>query len=37
MGLNPLIRGAYASAAPGKHKMRKVLRQPVGAQVCFAG
>ena len=36
-GLNPLIRGAYASAAPGKHAMRTVLRQPVGERVFFAG
>ncbi len=36
-GLNPLTLGAYASARPGSYKMRKVLRQPVGERVFFAG
>ncbi len=36
-GLNPLTLGSYASARPGSYKMRKVLRQPVGERVFFAG
>ena len=36
-GLNPWTLGAYASARPGSYKMRKVLRQPVGERVFFAG
>ena len=36
-GLNPLTLGSYASARPGSYKMRKLLRQPVGERVFFAG
>lgn len=36
-GANPLTQGSYASAAPGKFAMRKVLRQSVGDRVFFAG
>ena len=36
-GNNPLIKGCYASAAPGSFAMREVLRAPVGDRVFFAG
>ncbi len=36
-GQNPLTLGSYASAAPGKYDDRKVLRQPVGERLYFAG
>ena len=36
-GLNPLFHGSYASAEPGKYKMRSVLKQPVGERIFFAG
>ena len=36
-GSDPLARGAYASAEPGRHGMRDVLREPVGDRVWFAG
>lgn len=34
---DPLFRGCYASAVPGAHPMRAVLRQPVGDRIFFAG
>ena len=36
-GQNPLTLGSYASAEPGAHDMRTVLRQPVGDRIFFAG
>ena len=36
-GLNPLTRGAYASAEPGSYKMRRILRQSVANKIFFAG
>ncbi len=36
-GQNPLTLGSYASAEPGAHDMRSVLRQPVGDRIFFAG
>ncbi|MEQ8653538.1 MAG: FAD-dependent oxidoreductase [Kiloniellales bacterium] len=36
-GQNPLVMGAYASAAPGKYHLRKVLRTAVGERLYFAG
>ena len=36
-GLEPLARGAYASAEPGRNDMRDVLREPVGDRLWFAG
>ncbi len=36
-GQNPLTLGSYASAEPGAHALRSVLRQPVGDRIFFAG
>lgn len=36
-GKNPYTLGSYASAEPGAHRLRQVLRAPVGKQVWFAG
>ena len=36
-GQNPLTLGSYASAEPGAHSLRSVLRQPVGERIFFAG
>jgi monoamine oxidase len=36
-GMNPLTRGSYASAEPGAHAMRAVLREAVGERIFFAG
>ena len=36
-GQNPLTLGSYASAEPGAHVLRSVLRQPVGERIFFAG
>ena len=36
-GLDPWTRGAYASAEPGAYPLRRVLRQPVGERIWFAG
>lgn len=36
-GHNPLTLGAYASAAPGKYDQRRILRQPIGDRIWFAG
>ena len=36
-GSDPLARGAYASAEPGRRDMRDVLREPVGDRLWFAG
>ena len=36
-GEDPLIRGCYASAAPGGYPMRAVLRAPLADRVFFAG
>ena len=36
-GLDPWTRGAYASAEPGAYPLRRVLRQPVGDRIWFAG
>ena len=36
-GQNPLVRGSYASAAPGAYALREVLREPVGERIFFAG
>lgn len=34
---DPLVKGCYASAAPGMYDMRAVLRAPVAERVFFAG
>ncbi|MEI9993821.1 MAG: NAD(P)/FAD-dependent oxidoreductase [Rhizomicrobium sp.] len=34
---NPLARGAYSAARPGKHASRAVLAQPVHSRLFFAG
>lgn len=34
---DPHVRGCYASAVPGGHPMRKVLRAPVADRIFFAG
>jgi monoamine oxidase len=36
-GENPLVRGCYASAAPGGFPMRAVLRAPLAERIFFAG
>ena len=36
-GLDPWTRGAYASAEPGAYPLRRVLREPVGDRIWFAG
>jgi monoamine oxidase len=36
-GRNPFTLGSYASAAPGAHHLRAVLRAPVGERLWFAG
>lgn len=36
-GENPLVRGCYASAAPGAYPMRAVLRKPEADRIFFAG
>ncbi len=36
-GLDPFSLGAYASAEPGHTLLRRVLRQPVGNRIFFAG
>ena len=36
-GSDALFHGAYASAEPGKFKLRAVLREPVGERIYFAG
>lgn len=36
-GEDPLVRGCYASAAPGGYPMRKVLRAPLADRIFFAG
>lgn len=36
-GSNPLTRGAYAAARPGRHSARSLLRDPLGDRVFFAG
>lgn len=36
-GRNPLTLGSYASAEPGAHALRSVLRQPMGDRIFFAG
>lgn len=36
-GLNPLTRGAYASANPGSYEWRRILRQSVADRIFFAG
>ena len=36
-GLDPFSLGAYASAEPGYTHLRRVLRQPVGNRIFFAG
>ena len=34
---DPLVRGCYASAEPGKQNMRTALREPVVGRIFFAG
>ncbi|MEL6264335.1 MAG: FAD-dependent oxidoreductase, partial [Pseudomonadota bacterium] len=34
---NPLTRGAYAAARPGRHAARETLKAPLGDRVFFAG
>lgn len=34
---NPLTRGAYAAARPGRHSARAILKAPLGDRVFFAG
>ncbi|MDA0218279.1 MAG: NAD(P)/FAD-dependent oxidoreductase [Proteobacteria bacterium] len=34
---DPLFRGCYASALPGAWPLRRVLREPVGERIFFAG
>lgn len=36
-GEDPLVRGCYASAAPGEYPMRAVLREPLADRIFFAG
>lgn len=36
-GEDPLVRGCYASAAPGGYPMRAVLRAPLADRIFFAG
>lgn len=36
-GEDPLVRGCYASAAPGGYPMRKILREPLADRIFFAG
>lgn len=36
-GEDPLVRGCYASAAPGGYPMRAVLREPLAGRIFFAG
>jgi len=36
-GQNPLTLGSYASAEPGEHAKRRVLRESVGDRIFFAG
>lgn len=34
---NPLTLGAYAALRPGRHGARKILQEPLGDRVFFAG
>ncbi len=36
-GKDPLTRGSYASAKPGAQHLRRVLREPIGDRIWFAG
>ena len=36
-GANPYARGAYAAARPGYATARRVLMEPVGERIFFAG
>lgn len=36
-GANPLTRGAYAAALPGRHASRQALAEPLAGKVFFAG